>query len=178
MTALSSPERIWWKPLGKTEKVWVTLAVLWALFLFVMMIVWGAAGAQDVPATFYRVSPAEFVAQTDAFVQKYQTGTLNGVPVVTPPPGGDAYLLARRFSWSPVLELRKGLTYRIHVSTADVQHGLSITIENSSLNFQVLPDYDYVITLTPQEAGEFNLICNEFCGLGHHLMKGKIVVKE
>jgi cytochrome c oxidase subunit 2 len=32
--------------------------------------------------------------------------------------------------------------------------------------------------LAPEKAGEFPLICNEYCGLGHHLMIGRIVVKE
>ena len=28
------------------------------------------------------------------------------------------------------------------------------------------------------EAGEFTVVCNEFCGIGHHQMLGKIYVKE
>ena len=40
------------------------------------------------------------------------------------------------------------------------------------------PGYEHVITLTPTEAGEFGIICNEFCGIGHHTMTGKIYVKD
>ena len=32
--------------------------------------------------------------------------------------------------------------------------------------------------MTPTEAGEFSIICNEFCGIGHHTMTGKIYVKD
>ena len=35
-----------------------------------------------------------------------------------------------------------------------------------------------VITVTPDTAGEFTVVCNEFCGIGHHLMLGKIYVRE
>jgi cytochrome c oxidase subunit II len=42
----------------------------------------------------------------------------------------------------------------------------------------VLPDYLYVIRVTPTETGEFSLVCNEFCGLGHHVMSGKIRVVD
>jgi cytochrome c oxidase subunit 2 len=35
-----------------------------------------------------------------------------------------------------------------------------------------------VVTLTPTESGEFWIICNEFCGFGHHTMTGKIYVTE
>ena len=35
-----------------------------------------------------------------------------------------------------------------------------------------------MITLTPTEPGEFGIICNEFCGVGHHMMLGKVIVTE
>ena len=35
-----------------------------------------------------------------------------------------------------------------------------------------------MLTLTPTEAGEFGIICNEFCGVGHHPMTGRIIVTE
>jgi cytochrome c oxidase subunit 2 len=34
------------------------------------------------------------------------------------------------------------------------------------------------MTLTPADAGEFTILCNEYCGLGHHLMVGKLIVTE
>jgi heme/copper-type cytochrome/quinol oxidase subunit 2 len=30
--------------------------------------------------------------------------------------------------------------------------------------------------VTPTQAGEFEIVCNEFCGVGHHLMVGKVIV--
>ena len=35
-----------------------------------------------------------------------------------------------------------------------------------------------VITLTPTESGDFGIVCNEYCGIGHHTMTGKIYVTE
>jgi cytochrome c oxidase subunit 2 len=32
--------------------------------------------------------------------------------------------------------------------------------------------------LTPTESGEFGIICNEFCGIGHHTMTGKVYVTD
>lgn len=183
MSSLAAPERIWWKPLGRTERLWVTLAILWAIVLFLMMIVWGAVGKQDTPMEFYRTTPQQFQALTDEFVSKYQVGTEKGMPVVRPPANSDAYLRASRWAWYPILELQKGETYRILLSSIDIQHGFSLPQEIFSLNFQVLPGYIYVVTLTPTEAGEFPVVCNEYCGsasasVGHHSMVGKIVVKE
>jgi len=32
--------------------------------------------------------------------------------------------------------------------------------------------------VTPTAVGDFRIICNEFCGIGHHLMLGKVIVEE
>ena len=34
------------------------------------------------------------------------------------------------------------------------------------------------MTVEPDRAGEYSVVCNEFCGIGHHLMVGKIYVTE
>jgi cytochrome c oxidase subunit 2 len=35
-----------------------------------------------------------------------------------------------------------------------------------------------VVTMTPDQVGEYGVICNEYCGIGHHTMLGKMYVKE
>ena len=34
------------------------------------------------------------------------------------------------------------------------------------------------MTITPTTSGDFGIVCNEFCGLGHHTMTGRIYVVE
>ena len=176
MSSLTSPERVWWKPLDKREKVWISLAFAWCLVLSFGMVVWMGVGRQNIPTETYRTTPAQFAALSTDFIAKYQVGTENGVPVVRPPAGGDVYLAARTWQWSPILELKAGSTYRVHMSSMDLQHGFSL--QPGNLNFMVLPGYDYVITLTPDKAGQYDVICNEYCGPGHQVMVGKIKVTE
>jgi cytochrome c oxidase subunit 2 len=57
-----------------------------------------------------------------------------------------------------------------------VNHGFSLYPIN--VNFQIVPGYDYALRVTPNTAGDFRIICNEFCGIGHHNMVGKVVVLE
>ena len=170
-----APERVWWTPLHRLEKSWLLIAFVWCLFLTAMMPLWLIVGNQNVPAETIRVNPTDYRETVEAFAAQYSTTNDAGETVVAPPPG-DAYAYAQRFSFFPVLQLEKGEEYRIHISSLDVQHGMSIQPVN--LNFQVLPGYDYVLTLTPTEAGEFTIVCNEFCGLGHHGMFGKIIVTD
>lgn len=171
-----APPRVWWKPLGRLERSWLLIGFVWCIFLTAMMPLWFFIGRQNVPARTYRVTPNQYWQQAQAFIQEYQVGTERGLPVVEPPPGSDVYLVARMWQWSPVLKLKRGQTYRLHISSLDVQHGFSLQPLN--LNFMVLPGYDYVVTITPTSAGEFNIICNEYCGIGHHLMIGKLIVTE
>jgi len=109
-------------------------------------------------------------------VEKYKVREEAGFPVVRPPPGSDVYMIARLWQWWPIIEFEKDQTYRLHLSSMDWQHGFSLQPVN--INLQVHPNYDMVVTLTPNESGEFGVVCNEFCGIGHHTMIGKIYVTE
>ena len=83
-------------------------------------------------------------------------------------------MLARLWEWWPILELEKGKSYRLHLSSLDWQHGFSLLPEN--INLQIHPEYEMVVKITPNSSGTFGVICNEFCGIGHHTMAGKMYV--
>ena len=151
------------------------MALVWCMIMFVMMPYWHFYGKQNSTGESYAVEPQAFVERTERFAQDNKVGELDGVPIVEPPPGGDAYLLGRMWNWYPILKLREGETYRVHISSSDLNHGFSLQPMN--MNFQIMPGYDHVLTLTPTSSGEFTIVCNEFCGVGHHLMIGKIIVE-
>ncbi len=173
--SLESPEKDWFKSPKGTERVWIGIALAWCLVMFLMMPYWHLFGKQNSTGEAYKVEPRQFEERVNQFVEANQVGELDGVPVVEPAPGGEAYLLARMWSWYPVLKLRAGETYRLHISSLDLQHGISLLPMN--MNFQVLPGYDHVLTITPTSAGEYTIVCNEFCGIGHSLMVGKLIVE-
>jgi cytochrome c oxidase subunit II len=173
LSTLLPPRRKWWTRLGPDERRWLLVAFIWCMILFTGMYVWLGIGDQQTPIESYRIDPGDFGEETRAFIDEYQVDELDGVPVVAPPPG-NVYLQASQFQFRPVLQLEQGETYRLLVSSTDVQHGLSLQPEN--LNFQVLPGYLYVIEITPNWPGEYPMLCNEYCGLGHHLMTGRIIV--
>jgi cytochrome c oxidase subunit II len=178
--AIKSPEHpLWWRErVERTEVVWIAIAFAWGLIMFSTMIAWHVYGKQNLANEAYRVQPEAYVAKVEAAAEKYKVGEEgdSGVPVVHPPPGGDVYLLGRIWQWWPVLELEKGQTYRLHLSSAEWQHGFSLQPVN--INIQVHPGYEMILTMAPSEAGEYGIVCNEFCGIGHHTMTGKIRVVE
>lgn len=175
-SGIVSPQGVWWKPVNKQEKLWVTISFIWCLILFAMMPFWHIKGGQNPTGIRAKVEPQAFVERTMKFIADYQVGVEQGIPVVEPPPGSHVYLLGRMWSWMPILKLKKGVEYTVHLSSADINHGFSLFPIN--INIQVVPGYDYGLRMTPNESGEFMIICNEFCGIGHHLMIGKVLVEE
>jgi len=178
--AISPPEaRLWWKePVGRAEVVWIAIAFLWGLVMFFAMIYWHIEGEQNLSNEAYRIDPEVFAAKAETEAAQYtvREDEASGFLVVHPPPGSDIYMIARLWEWWPIFELEEGQNYRLHLSSVDWQHGFSLQPEN--INIQVHPNYDLVLTITPKEAGEYSVVCNEFCGIGHHTMVGKLLVVE
>ena len=174
--SIHNPPAGWLKPPAGAERLWVGLALTWCIIMSLAMPYWHFYGKQNSTGESYKVTVPEFARRTEQFVQSNKVGTEKGIPIVEIPPGGDGYLLARMWAFYPILKLKKGQTYRIHISSQDLQHGFSLQPLN--MNFQVLPGYDHVLTVTPTSSGIFPIICNEFCGIGHHGMTGQIIVEE
>ena len=174
---LPPSERNWWStPVGKQEIIWIGIALVWCLIMFFMMPYWHIYGKQNLSNEAYQTTAPRFQAKVDEMVTKYKVDEMAGIPIVKPPAGSDVYMLGRLWQWYPILELEKDQSYRLHLSSMDWNHGFSLQPVN--INLQIVPGYEMVITVTPDQAGEFTVVCNEFCGIGHHLMLGKIFVKE
>jgi cytochrome c oxidase subunit 2 len=175
-TGLQSPRGVWWKPAHKAEKVWVAIAFGWCMVLFAMMPLWHLKGGQNPSGIRRKVDPQAFFQRTQEFTAQYKIGEDRGMPIVAPPPGSDVYLTGLAFQWTPILQLEKDREYVLHLSSLDVNHGFSLYPMN--VNFQVVPGYDYGLRIKPTEAGDFRIICNEFCGIGHHVMVGRVIVVD
>jgi cytochrome c oxidase subunit 2 len=176
--ALTPPEtRIWWNEKVEVgELVWIAIAFLWGLVMFFMMVYWHLEGKQNLSGEVYRIDPAVFEARTEDFASRNTVREEADMPVVKAQPGSDVYMLGRLWQWWPILELQKGQTYRLHLASLDWQHGFSLQPVN--INVQIHPGIEHIITVTPTQTGVFSVVCNEFCGLGHHTMVGRIHVVD
>lgn len=65
------------------------------------------------------------------------------------------------------------VTFRL--TSADVVHGFQIVGTNA--NTMVIPGYVSQFTTVFETPGEYLIVCNEFCGLGHHGMYGTLIVE-
>ena len=178
MTISYTSERVWWKePLERTELIWIVIALIWCLIMFFMMPYWHIYGKQNLANEAYRAKPEEYMKKAEEMIGKYKVREEGGdqkIPVVKQPDGADVYLIARLWSWYPMLELEAGKSYRIHLMSMDWLHGFSLQPEN--INIQVHPGYDHVLTVTPGAPGTYSIICNEYCGINHHTMASRLYV--
>ena len=174
--AIASPSAGWWKePIHKVELIWIIVAFLWGIAMFFMMIYWHAVGSQNLSNEAYKTTPAAYAAKVDKMIEAYTVRQEGVYPVVRPPPGSDVYMIARLWSFWPILELEKGKSYRLHLTAMDYNHGFSL--QPANINIQVVPGFEHVVKVTPNQSGQFSIVCNEYCGINHHTMVGRIYVK-
>jgi cytochrome c oxidase subunit 2 len=65
------------------------------------------------------------------------------------------------------------VTFR--VTSADVMHGFQVVGTNA--NVMAVPGYVTRFTVTFPRPGEYLIACHEYCGVLHHNMVGKLIVK-
>ncbi|MCH8135731.1 MAG: c-type cytochrome [Proteobacteria bacterium] len=58
----------------------------------------------------------------------------------------------------------------------DVLH--NFTVAQFRVKMDLVPGTQTYLWLTPTKAGRFELLCEELCGIGHHTMRGAIIVDE
>lgn len=66
----------------------------------------------------------------------------------------------------------------ITLTSADVNHGLGIYSPSGKMlgSVQAMPGYSNTLHVDLDEPGEYQLLCLEFCGVGHHRMHGTLTV--
>jgi cytochrome c oxidase subunit 2 len=86
-----------------------------------------------------------------------------------------ARLVGLTFVWLPAqLTIPVATPVTFHVTALDVQHGFQIVGTNGQT--MVIPGYVSQFTTQFDRPGEYLVVCNEYCGVGHHTMAGKLVV--
>ena len=78
-SAIVPPRGVWWKPAGKQERMWVTIAFVWCMVLFAMMPLWHLKGGQNPSGIRGKVEPKAFSERTQRFIADYQVGEENGI---------------------------------------------------------------------------------------------------
>ncbi len=88
----------------------------------------------------------------------------------------EANMVAYAFGYDPLdMKVPAGATIHFNVTSSDVVHGFQIN--GTTVNFMVVPGEINQIKYTFDEPGEYLVLCNEYCGIGHEYMFTKIIVE-
>lgn len=152
----------------KYEKIWLIFGV-GALVFFLSTIGVSAFYLGNKPASCLTTINPTKVDQTKPF----NTPGLHKVE------GKDwdyeLVFVAQTFSYNPAqVKVPLGAKVRVIATTKDVVHGFEVA--GTNINMMLEPGYVSEYTTTFDKAGEYLVVCNEYCGAGHHLMSAKIEV--
>ncbi|MBC7644949.1 MAG: cytochrome c oxidase subunit II [Thermoleophilia bacterium] len=89
----------------------------------------------------------------------------------------EAIVVAYAFGFLPKEDLvvPAGKPIHFRVASLDVVHGYTIP-GRTNVNLEVLPGHISEITQTFDHPGRYLVLCNEYCGSGHHFMTAHIRV--
>lgn len=87
----------------------------------------------------------------------------------------EVHYVARMWKFEPAdLNVETGSTVDIYLSTADVTHGMQIV--GTNVNLMAVPGAVNYARVKFDRAGDYLVVCNEYCGIQHHNMASRIHV--
>lgn len=91
----------------------------------------------------------------------------------------DVTVVGQQFAWTVTPStVKAGRPVRFEVEASDVNHGFGVYNDDNVLLFQIqaVPDSVSHIVYTFKEPGRYQVVCLEFCGVGHDTMFGQLQV--
>lgn len=153
---------------AKLEKIFLVITST-MLLLFLGALFYAAFGlGMHLPDRAGEINPTQ-VRQTAPFDNPgvFQTGP-NSYQVVA---------LGMAWAFQPrEIRVPAGAEITFVATATDVIHGFHV--EGTKVNFMMIPGQISRVSTVFKEPGEHLLICHEYCGAGHHLMSGKVIVVD
>ncbi len=92
------------------------------------------------------------------------------------PPVNTIQMTAKRYEFTPrEIHVKQGETVRLVITAMDHNHG--IQIKEFNIKEKLPKGETKTVEFVAKTKGTFEFHCSEFCGIGHHGMKGKIIVE-
>ena len=147
------------------ERIWMYGVVVMLASFFASTAVAAVKGSIHPPSHVETIDPKTVFADP-----RFQP---QGVSV-DPQGRVHARVIGLTFTWLPVaMTIPAQTPVTFHITSTDVQHGYQIVGTNGQA--MVLPGYISQFT-TQFEPGEYLVACNEYCGVGHHVMSSRLRV--
>jgi len=92
------------------------------------------------------------------------------------PPDVTLAMSARKFVFEPSeIRVKQGQVVELRISATDRSHGFEL--KPFGIRSELPEGKPVAVRFLADQRGEFEFSCIVFCGLGHHGMKGKLIVE-
>lgn len=149
------------------ERIWIFLAVAMLALL--------TAGTMFYSVIDYGVVTKGVSFHADPTAPTRDPAFRDGQVIQTGPNAYAVHMVAHLWAWSPnPVHVRQGAAITFIVTSTDVLHGFEVP--GTTINLTAVPGIVGSVTYTFDHPGRYPVICNEFCGIEHHAMIGRIIV--
>lgn len=150
------------------ERLWMWIAGALIVVFLGVIVTTAANGAIQPPSHIETVDPTALASHPEFAEPAVKVNASGSVT---------ASVVAAMFSFTPdPIEVPAGRPVTFRLTSSDVIHGFQVVGTNA--NAMVVPGYVSQFTVTFETPGEYVIACNEYCGIMHHGMVGKLVVKR
>ncbi|MER3457610.1 MAG: cytochrome c oxidase subunit II [Chloroflexota bacterium] len=149
------------------ESLWILPSIAIPIAMMVAIVLSAFAIGIQLPGVAGRVDP-QVLASSPPFDQP-------GLRQLAPG-RYEVVIVAQTWQFTPnEIRVPAGSTVTFIATSKDVIHGFKI--ENTDVNMMLLPGQVSRLTTRFNTPGEYLFICQEYCGVGHHRMFGKVIVE-
>jgi cytochrome c oxidase subunit 2 len=150
------------------ERLWMWAATAMLVLFTAAIVVTALAGGVHPPSHTEVIDP-DTLTVSGEFASPGITRHADGSVTVA--------IRAEFYVFRPeVIRVPAGVPVTFRVTSPDVLHGFQIA--GTNVNLTVAPGYVSQTTLTFDTPGEYLVVCNEYCGLGHHDMQARLIVES
>ena len=150
------------------ERKWIWISLFLAFFMAGMLGFYAVAGNLHPPSNVETIDSSRLHLTEEFAEDKLGVKTnADGSLTVT--------LVAARYGfYPPRIEVPADTPVTFRIASADVLHGVHVPFTN--MTTMIVPGYISEVRTSFPRTGQFSLLCNEYCGLGHDSMWSRLVV--
>jgi cytochrome c oxidase subunit II len=153
---------------NRTERRWLILMSVMLAVMMAVIVVTGVAGALH-PASNVEVIDPQTLHLGGEFVES-NLGT-----AIEPDGSATVRMIAEQYDFVPhCVVVPAASPVKFRMTSADAVHGF--LLPGTNVNTMVVPGFVAELRTSFANPGEYEMPCNEFCGLGHHAMWTRVSV--
>jgi cytochrome c oxidase subunit 2 len=153
---------------NRTEKRWVILMTAMLAVMMAVIVVTGVAGALH-PSSNVEIIEPQTLHLAGEFVES-NLGT-----AIEPDGSATVRMIAEQYDFVPhCVNVPANTPVKFRLTSPDAVHGF--LLPGTNVNTMVVPGFVAEVRTSFASPGEYEMPCNEFCGLGHHAMWTRVSV--